>query len=340
METGKVIPFDRARRRPAAAPAAVSTTRRLVAAVPEGISLEDAMESWELALNARNRKAGTIVSYRFTVRLFTEWLEQHGLPTDVESITSEHVQRFLTYERERTSPGNAALHFRNLRALFNWLIKKKERTVLPSPVDADDEPHVPEQTLPQVTPEEMQALMKACSGKSFEDRRDLAIIATFYDTGMRLSGLAGLRYSKDKEESDVRLATYELRITLKGGDPHRTPIGRRAAELLDGYRRARARHPYADEQWLWLSRNGRFTSSGIAQMLERRGLEAEVDGKLHPHRFRRAAAGRYLDNGGDPINLMHNLGWKSLKMVQHYTKEQAKERGRAEHRNMSPLDSL
>jgi len=47
--------------------------------------------------------------------------------------------------------------------------------------------------------EELARLLKTCQGSSFADRRDTAILRVLIDTGLRVSGLANLRYDLDDE---------------------------------------------------------------------------------------------------------------------------------------------
>jgi hypothetical protein len=54
-------------------------------------------------------------------------------------------------------------------------------------------PAVPEQPVHVLTVADCSALLAACKGASFENRRDEAIIRLFLDTGMRASELIGLR---------------------------------------------------------------------------------------------------------------------------------------------------
>ncbi len=69
-----------------------------------------------------------------------------------------------------------------------------------------------------VTDEELARLLKTCSGATFANRRDIAIMRIFIDTGLPVSGLAGLRYDPDDESAnDVFLAQRRLRIRLNGG---------------------------------------------------------------------------------------------------------------------------
>jgi site-specific recombinase XerC len=89
---------------------------------------------------------------------------------------------------------------------------------------------------------DVRRLLADCSGKDFRDRRDLAIIRPFLDTGMRLDGMAGLRYSADDPEaSDVDLRSRVVRIMPKGRRQLVLPIGAKAARDIDQYIRGARR---------------------------------------------------------------------------------------------------
>jgi integrase len=49
-------------------------------------------------------------------------------------------------------------------------------------------PKIPEKPVPVPPKEDVRRLLAECSGQDFRDRRDLAIIRLFLDTGMRLGG--------------------------------------------------------------------------------------------------------------------------------------------------------
>jgi site-specific recombinase XerC len=99
-----------------------------------------------------------------------------------------------------------------------------------------EKPAVPEVVKPFFTDDEITALLKACSGQDFEARRDEAIIRVLVDTGVRVSGLADLRFNADDQDrTDVFLKEKWLRVRLRGGDQWRVPIGRKTAtELCQG----------------------------------------------------------------------------------------------------------
>ncbi|RBQ17519.1 integrase [Spongiactinospora rosea] len=312
--------------------------------------LLDVAASWELRLRADGKADGTVRSYVDSVRVLSHYLAEHDMPVDVEGVQARHVGAFLAASAAATSAGNAHKHFRNLRVFFAWLVADGER-VAASPMAGVERPVVARgRTRTRALDDaELTALLAVCSGDTFECRRDTAIVRILIDNGMRLSWLAGLRYSRDDAEAnDVWPAEHRLRVPLKDDDVLLAPIGHKAAAAVDRYVRARARHPHAGSPWLWLPiRAGtaagehRLTSTGIQQMLERRGREAGVRGRLHPHRFRETMADDYLRAGGDPLNLMRIVGWKSVEMARQRARtaeRSAGERARAEHARLSPGD--
>jgi site-specific recombinase XerD len=213
------------------------------------------------------------------------------MPADVEGVDAPHIRAYLLHEEQRTSAVSAAHHFRNIRVFFGWLASEGEREN-PNPMDRVEAPKVTKKAKAFFTDDELAALLKTCSGSSFVDRRDTAIMRIFIDTGIRVSGLASLRYDPDDESAnDVFLAQRRLRIRLKGGDETWVPIGKKAAASLDKYIRARARHPQASSPWLWVGVQGHntahMTDSGIRDMVgagaSRRGFRTSI---------RTASAGR------------------------------------------------
>lgn len=312
---------------------------------PAETTMLDLLPSWMLALDQAELSAGTKRSYADTIRHTSAWLADHGMPTGLNEIQTDHLQAFLIDVKEQTSAGNAHKHMRNLRVFFNWAIKEKERE-RPSPVDGLEQIKVSRKAPTVFTEDELRKLIKVCSAEDdFEHRRDLAIIRILMDNGVRVSGLAGLRYTpEDDETNDVYLNRHVLRVRLKGGDTFWAPIGKKSAHALDRYIRIRNRHPAADSQWLWLpldtrtTRNGdhRLTATGIGQMVERRGEQAGL-GRVRPHKFRRTMATNWE---GSDIDLMHIGGWESLKMVELYTRARSEGKARQAHRRLSPGDRI
>src|ERR1039457_3646846 len=173
------------------------------------------LPSWRLHLEASNLSPRTIRAYTDDGPLFAAFLASKGMPKAVRSIRREHVEAFIVAELERTAPSSAATRYRSLRQLFGWLDEEGE--IDGSPMAKTRPPKIPEKPVPVLPDDDVRRLLADCSGKDFRDRRDLAIIRLFLDTGMRLEDMAGLRYSAgDPEASDVDLRSRVVRITAKG----------------------------------------------------------------------------------------------------------------------------
>jgi site-specific recombinase XerD len=299
--------------------------------------------SWQLALEAAAKSPRTVRSYLDSVKALHAFLTGQGMPSDVEGVDAEHLRAFLLAEEQRTSAVSAAVHFRNLRVFFGWLAREEERSN-PNPMDRVEGPKVSKKAKPFFDDEELARLLKTCQGSSFTDRRDTAILRVLIDTGLRVSGLANLRYDLDDEDrNDVFLTQRRLRIRLKGGDETWVPIGKKAAAALDRYIRVRARHDQASSPWLWLGVQGHntahMTDSGIRGMVGRRGEQAGIQ-NVHPHRFRRSFADKWLEAGGSTDDLMHITGWKTYDMVREYTEARGIARAHQAHARLSPGDRI
>lgn len=150
-------------------------------------------------------------------------------------------------------------------------------------------PKIPEQRVAVLEEGTLRALLRTCEERDFEARRATAAIRLFVDTGARLAEVAGLRSIPDDElRNDADLDAGLLRLLGKGRRERVVRVGATSVKALDRYLRLRDRHPHTDIEYPWLGGKGRFTGSGIAQMLRRRSRKAGVP-EVHPHQFRRTS---------------------------------------------------
>lgn len=277
------------------------------------LSLSEASVSFTLYLRAKNLADKTVHSYLESVRGFSEYLQAQGVPDDVRQITRTHIRGFLLSLRERgLKASTERVRYASLRQFFKFLLVDEE--IEEDPMQGVSAPAVPNKPIEVLTDDELTRLVATAEGSSvFADRRDAAIIRTFYSSGARLSEVANLRV----EDVDLLRGRVWFHKT-KGDKPRGVGLGSKTARAIDRYLRERRGHQEAQVEWLWLGRRGRFTTVGIAQMLEARGKDAGIEKHVHPHMLRHSYAHRHLAAGGEEGDLMRLLGWSDRTMLDRY----------------------
>lgn len=247
-------------------------------------------------------------------------------PTTAADLTRENIKGWMASLAEAGLEGGTRhTRFASLRRFCRWAVA--EDILAKNPMEGMEAPVIPPKPVPVFTDAEIAALIKACQGTRFPDRRDEAIIRILDDTGMRISECTHI--ALDELDLDRRLVL----IHGKGNRDRIVAIGVKTTRVLDRYIRARRTHRFAESGALWLGERGPLTRDGIDDMLRARARLAGVR-DVHAHRFRHTLSHQWLASGGLEGDLMQNNGWSSREMLSRYGASVAAERAQDAHRRL------
>ncbi|MET3420863.1 site-specific recombinase XerD [Actinoplanes tereljensis] len=291
----------------------------------------DYIRDWDRSLRAGNYPETTRYNYLLAVAQLDRYLLDETDTPDVQAAASDpadvrrgHVEEFQAWMVRTRSASTALNKHKGLQQFFKWLVAEEDLDR--SPLDRVKQPKTEQRLIPILGDDDTAKVLGTCRGGDFLALRDEAIIRVLYNTGARLSEVAGLALD------DLDLDHDSLLFHGKGMKDRRVRFGPRTGRALSKYLRGRARRRAAASPAVWLPANGDtpLSSNGIKLMLRRRGQMAGVD-NVHAHRWRHNFAHEWKLAGGDTGDLMMVLGWASDEMPRRYGASAAAERAQVTH---------
>jgi site-specific recombinase XerD len=298
--------------------------------VPE--RLEDLSASFRRHLRAEGKADRTGLLYSMSVKFFAEWLAVHERPATLDELTRSAIREWLADLTVGRAPGTVRTRWKGLHRFCSWLIAEGE--ISEHPMRGLSVPKLVDTPVPVLADDELAALLKACQGPRFYDRRDEAVVRMLLDCGLRVSELCGLT------TGDVDVDREMAIVTGKGRKVRPVYFGARTSRALDRYKRIRRQHRWAHADALFLGERGPLTPDGVREILRLRGEAAGIKDRLHPHRLRHTWAHDFLMAGGGERDLKRLAGWSSDTMLERYGSSAADVRAREAARRLRRGDRV
>lgn len=305
-------------------------------------------------LSQANVSARTVASYRDAFRLLLQYAEQNGTsPTalTLSDLDAPFVLAFLDHlEKQR---GNS-VRTRNVRlvALRSFLhyAALRDPTALPTiervlaiPMKRFNRP-----LLGFLSREEIEAILVAPDRSTWSGHRDQVMLATFYNTGARVSEIIALRTNDAQLEHNLC-----LHLRGKGRKERSVPLWKSTAAMIKEWLRRADSRPdaplFPNRDGTTLSRSGVEKRLRAAVMIAAERCPSLTQRRISPHTLRHTTAMHLLQSGVDITVIALWLGHQSPATTHLYLeadltmKEQALKRVQEPPRNSQrfrPSDHL
>lgn len=270
-------------------------------------SLSQLLELWLETLDARCCSQRTIVNHRGCVGKFIEFLNQETPDCTPEDVGPEHIRRWII-KRRNDGISSHTLHddFRNPRTFWNWMLF--EELTENNPFAKVQPPRKEKLLKPDLTPEQVDALLQATSGKQWFELRDRALILLLLDTGLRIHEAHRL--------TPACIGNDSLIIRGKGGKQRFVYLSPQVRLAIHRYLKF-CPYEIGDDDPLWRGFQGPYSLNGLQQSVRTVGERAGVT-PLGPHQLRRTFATWSLRSGCDIETLRRLMGHSSLAILQQY----------------------
>jgi integrase/recombinase XerD len=230
-------------------------------------------------------------------------------------------------KKKPLSPTTINTYARGVRAFWGWL--KAEQIIDPNPLAAVKAPKLPRRIPKVYTEDQLRMVLKTVERRP----REIAIIETFLDSGMRLSELTGLSIK------DVNLKTGTIKVFGKGSKERFVYISPMTSLKIEEYLTTRS--SIVDEDPVFATIDGRPLSLNRVQViLQEVGKKAGIGERLAPHKLRHTYATMSLRNGSNLEYLRIAMGHTDIKTTSDCYLAMSNQDIALAHRRFSPMANL
>lgn len=267
----------------------------------------------ETFCTAQGLAVQSLKAYAETLRRFRDYAMARWPEREPDRVTARDVLEYVEHLRRERGNGDAAVN-RTVTILKNFyraMVSMNHLEPRDNPLAHFPRMKKPSRKLPEVlSEEEVPQLLAQPSLDTIIGRRDRALLALLYGTGIRASECSGLN------ERDVDLERKTVRVRGKGGHERTVPLNDMVVKTLAAYRLARGPHASGA---MFVSRKGRRMSrNAIYDRVRTHGRKARLTKRVSPHRLRHAFATHLVRAGVNLMTIRDLLGHRQITSTQIY----------------------
>lgn len=318
------------------------------------MKLLQAKKGYLTFLKASGYSPSTVALYDYVLNTLATFLED----MEVERIKASDLTKYFAYLRDGYKPNRKngsseplsgstlQNHWKAIRTFFGWAkedLRLKARPDLTLKLPSRN----PKVIMP-FSEKEVKVLLKVAeyseaapgNRKAYTMRkrtadRDIALILTLIDTGLRVGELCRLNVG------DVNLETGEVYVAPYGNSNRKTKsrvvyLGKGAKRAVWRYLAKRIDYDETDSLFITERRRKRITTNSVRLLIANLGKKAGL-AECHPHKFRHTFCIEFLRNDGDLFNLQTLTGHSTLDMLKTYLQIAKGDTAKA-HKRASPVD--
>lgn len=295
-------------------PAILASLNKATGRKPATVSFDAAVDAFLLDATVRGLSEHTVASYRKEMKAVRKIFAGIGVDlSDIKSLTDDDytafVQASIAAGFQRTTIN---VRLRTAKIFGNFCVDKKYR--MDNPAASVKSLKVRHEVGATFTRSQLKRLMSAPNIATFEGLRDLAVMRTFSDTGIRLSELTHLR------TQDVILHERALNIQrTKNRYARRIPMTNRLYAILKAYLQVRGVNEYTDALFI-TSTDDRLSERTVQFQIKEHARKSGVldEVQCSPHVFRRTFAKNKIRAGVDIFTLQRLMGHSDIDQLQRY----------------------
>ena len=268
----------------------------------------------------RNYSERTVSGYQRDLVLFRKFLKDTDSELDLLTADRDTVRLWVVDmmdKGEATTTVNRKLS--TLRSFYRFL--RMKGIMQSSPLQGIKGPKN-KKPLPQFVKEsEMNELLDNTDlGKGFIGIRNRTVIATFYETGIRMAELIGL------DDDDIDFGSSIIKVTGKRDKQRLIPFGKELKERFCAYLEARvAEFGHTDGAFFLSPKGERIPRHQVYLLVKDALSQVSTVGKKSPHVLRHTFATSMLNHDAELGAVKELLGHNSLQTTEIYVHTTFKE---------------